>query len=75
MPVKALRQSNLSAGYGSLVPERPATFYSGRPTGIPDLLVLALWCGIGLLVSAPLSPLLSNAMVDQDTFNLLVGLF
>jgi hypothetical protein len=75
MPVRILRQSNLSAGYGRLVPEQPKPSRFGQPTAMPDIFVPAFWSVIGLLVSVPFLPLLSNAIVDQDTFSLLVGLF
>jgi hypothetical protein len=74
MRVDALEQANLSAGYESSLLERPAVS-SARSTGrLPDILVLALWSGIGLVMSVPFMPLLSKAMVDEDTFSLLAGL-
>jgi hypothetical protein len=41
---------------------------------VPDILGLALWSGVGLIVSVLFLPLLSNAMADGDTFSLLAGL-
>jgi hypothetical protein len=73
MRVDALEQTNLSAGYDSSLLER-AEAGSAQSTGLPDILVLALWSGIGLVMSVPFMPLLSKAMVDEDTFSLLAGL-
>jgi hypothetical protein len=41
---------------------------------VSDIAIPALWSGIGLMCSAPFVPLLSNAMVAEDTFGFLVGL-
>ncbi|HEV7410153.1 MAG TPA: hypothetical protein VGO01_16855 [Bradyrhizobium sp.] len=73
MSVDALEQANFSAGYESSLLGRPEAG-SARSTGLPDILVLALWSGIGLVMSVPFMPLLSKAMVDEDTFTLLAGL-
>jgi hypothetical protein len=74
MPVSVFKPSNRSQGYGSLVPEWRRTFRSGPSTGMPDVLLLALCCGAGLVVSVAFLPLLGSAMVDRDTFSFLVGL-
>lgn len=68
MRVEALEQANFSASYES------SPDASARSAGVPDILVLALWSGIGLVMSMPFVPLLSNAMADGDTFSLLAGL-
>jgi hypothetical protein len=73
MRVDALEQTNFSTGYESSPLERPEAG-SARSTGLPDILVLALWSGIGLVMSVPFIPLLSKATVDEDTFSLLAGL-
>jgi hypothetical protein len=72
MRVDALEQARHPAGYGNGVLERPDA--SAQSTRLPDILVLAIWSGIGLVMSMPLVPLLSNAMADDDTFSLLAGL-
>jgi hypothetical protein len=72
MRVEALEQAHHSAGYGNAPLERPDA--SAQSAGVPDILVLALWSGIGLAMSVPFVPLLSNAMADGDTFSLLAGL-
>jgi hypothetical protein len=74
MPVSVLKPSDRSAGYGSLVPEWLQTSCSGPPTGMPDIVVVALGCGTGLVVTVPFLPSLSSAMVNPDTFSFLVGL-
>jgi hypothetical protein len=71
MRVEALEQAHHSAGYGNALLERPD---AAQSAGVPDLLLLALWSGIGLVMSMPFVPLLSKAMADDDTFNLLAGL-
>jgi hypothetical protein len=72
MRVEALEQAGRPAGYGNAVLERPDA--SAQSSGVSDILVLAIWSGIGLVMSMPLVPLLSKAMADDDTFNLLAGL-
>jgi hypothetical protein len=71
MRVEALEQTHHSAGYENAALGR--TDASARSTSMPDILVLAIWSGIGLVMSMPLVPLLSKAMADDDTFNLLAG--
>lgn len=74
MRIRAILPTDLSAGYTSPIHHRREAARSGQSAGTPEVLVLALWCGIGLLLSLPFLPLLSNALVDEETFNLLAGL-
>ncbi|MEA2975247.1 MAG: hypothetical protein QOF19_767 [Alphaproteobacteria bacterium] len=72
MHVETVGQTNHSAGYGRPIAER-----ASRPLqsiSVSDIAIPALWSGIGLMCSAPFVPLLSNAMVAEDTFGFLVGL-
>ena len=72
MRVDALEQAGHPASYGNAFLERPDA--SAQSTGVPGILVLAIWSGIGLVMSMPLVPWLSKAMADDDTFSLLAGL-
>jgi hypothetical protein len=74
MRIRAIVPTDLSPDYASSTHSRREAVRSGQPTGTPEILVLALWSGAGLLLSLPFVPLLSNAMADDDTFSLLAGL-
>lgn len=74
MRIRAIVPTDLSPDHASSIHNRREAVRSGQPTGTPEILVLALWSGAGLLLSLPFLPLLSNALVDEDTFNLLVAL-
>jgi hypothetical protein len=74
MRIRAIAPTDLSADYASPIHNRLRAARSGQSTGTPELLVLALWSGAGLLLSLSFVPLLSKALVDQDTFDLLAGM-
>ena len=74
MRIRAIVPTDLSADYASPTHNRQRAARSSESTGTPEVIVIALWCGAGLLLSLPFVPLLSKALADEDTFNLLAGL-
>jgi hypothetical protein len=69
----ATAKTHLSAGYGSPLAGQAEGYYSSLSTIMPDILVPALWSGIGLVVSVPFIPWLSNAVVEDATFGFLIS--
>jgi hypothetical protein len=74
MRIRAIVPTDLSADHASPIHNRQRAARSSESTGTSEVLVLALWSGAGLLLSLPFVPLLSKALVDQDSFNLLAGM-
>jgi hypothetical protein len=66
-------KTDLSAGFGSPRAGRAEVHHSSLSIIMPDILVPALWSGIGLVVSVPFIPWLSNAVVEDATFGFLVS--
>lgn len=60
--------------YGSLKLDRSKASDPNPSSDFADVPILALGCGIGLIVSVPLVPLLTKVMMDEDTFSFLVGM-
>ncbi len=60
--------------YGRLKPNWSKASDPNPSSGFADILILALLCGTGLVVSVPLVPLLTRLMADEDTFGFLVGI-
>jgi hypothetical protein len=73
MRAETIDQTTDFAAYAGSIPEQRAS-RAVQPIGVADILVPALWSAIGLAVSAPFVPWLSNAMAADDTFGFLVGL-
>jgi hypothetical protein len=74
MRIRAIAPTDLPADYANPIHNRHRAARSGQSTGTSEVLVLVLWCGTGLLLSLPFLPLLSKALADEDTFNLVAGL-
>ena len=72
MRIQAIGQTGNFAAPASSIPKRQSAARAVQSISAADILVPALWSGIGLILSALFLPLLSNVMAaGDDTFSFL----